>query len=65
MCIRDRRSGRGDTCIASYTAKRLNTSPQGATVWAAAVTSLKMEVEGPFKRNIEEVDNLIQNKYNF
>lgn len=59
------RSGRGDTCIASYTAKRLNASPQEATVWAAAVTSLKMEAEGPFKRNIEEVNNLIQNKYNF
>lgn len=59
------RSGRGDTCIASYTAKRLNASPQGATIWAAAVTSLKMEAEGPFKRNIEEVNNLIQNKYNF
>jgi len=59
------RSGRGDTCIASYTAKRLNASPQEATVWAAAVTSLKMEAEGPFQRNIEEVNNLIQNKYIF
>jgi len=57
------RSGRGDTCIASYTAKRLNASPQEATVWAAAVTSLKMEAEGPFQRTIEEVNNLIQNKY--
>jgi sugar/nucleoside kinase (ribokinase family) len=57
------RSGRGDTCIASYTAKRLSASPQEATVWAAAVTSLKMETEGPFKRTIEEVNNLIQNKY--
>jgi len=59
------RSGRGDTCIASYTAKRLSASPQEATVWTAAVTSLKMEAEGPFQRNIEEVNNLIQNKYNF
>ncbi len=57
------RSGRGDTCIASYTAKRLSASPQDATIWAAAVTSLKMEAEGPFQRNIEEVNNLIQNKY--
>ncbi len=57
------RSGRGDTCIASYVAKRLNASPQDATVWAAAVTSLKMEAEGPFQRTIEEVNNLIQNKY--
>ena len=43
------RSGRGDTCIASYTAKRLSASPQEATTWAAAVTSLKMEAEGPLK----------------
>ncbi len=57
------RSGRGDTCIASYVAKRLSASPQEATVWAAAVTSLKMETEGPFQRTIEEVNNLIQNKY--
>ncbi|MGB2783336.1 MAG: PfkB family carbohydrate kinase [Atribacterota bacterium] len=57
------RSGRGDTCIASYTAKRLSASPQEATVWAAAVTSLKMEAEGPFQRTMEEVNNLIYNKY--
>ncbi len=57
------RSGRGDTCIASYTAKRLNASPQEATVWAAAVTSLKMEAEGPFQRTMKEVNDLIQSKY--
>ena len=57
------RSGRGDTCIASYTAKRLSASPQEATTWAAAVTSLKMEAEGPFQRTIQEVNNLIYNKY--
>ena len=57
------RSGRGDTCIASYTAKRLSASPQEATTWAAAVTSLKMEAEGPFQRTMQEVNNLIYNKY--
>jgi len=57
------RSGRGDTCIAAYMSKRLNASPQDAITWAAAVTSLKMEAEGPFQRTIEEVNNLIQNKY--
>ena len=57
------RSGRGDTCIASYTAKRLNASPQEATIWAAAVTSLKMETEGPFQRTIKELNDLIQSKY--
>src|SRR4030042_5113241 len=44
------RSGRGDTCGAAYVAKRLSAEPEEATVWAAAVTSLKMEAEGPLKR---------------
>jgi len=57
------RSGRGDTCIASYVAKRLSASPAEATIWAAAVTSLKMEAEGPFRREIGEVEELIQRKY--
>ena len=57
------RSGRGDTCIASYVAKRLSDTPREATIWAAAVTSLKMEVEGPFQRTMKEVNDLIQSKY--
>ena len=57
------RSGRGDTCIASYVASRLNASPAEATIWAAAVTSLKMEAEGPFRRDIVEVERLIEEKY--
>jgi len=57
------RSGRGDTCIAAYIAKRLSASPQEAIIWAAAITSLKMEAEGPFQRTIEEVNHLIRTKY--
>jgi sugar/nucleoside kinase (ribokinase family) len=57
------RSGRGDTCLASYMSKRIISSPQEATIWAAAVTSLKMEAEGPFRRSINEVEKLIQEKY--
>ncbi len=57
------RSGRGDTCIASYVASRLSASPAEASIWAAAVTSLKMEAEGPFRRDIGEVEWLIENKY--
>ncbi|MEE4312091.1 MAG: PfkB family carbohydrate kinase [candidate division KSB1 bacterium] len=57
------RSGRGDTCIAAYACKRLSAPPPEATVWAAAVTSLKMEAEGPIRRNISDVERLIQNKY--
>lgn len=57
------RSGRGDTCIASYTAKRLTSSPHEATTWAAALTSLKMEAEGPFKRDVSAVETLIHSAY--
>ncbi len=57
------RSGRGDTCIAAYIAKRLTASPAEASRWAAAVTSLKMEAEGPFHREIAEVEDLVRTKY--
>jgi len=57
------RSGRGDTCISAYISKRLSALPLEATAWAAAVTSLKMEAEGPFQRTIKEVNDLIQSKY--
>lgn len=57
------RSGRGDTCIAAYVAKRLTASPLEATTWAAAVTSLKMEAEGPFRREMDEVQDLIGRRY--
>ncbi len=53
------RSGRGDTCIAAYVAKRLTASPEEATLWAAAVTSLKLEAEGPIRRKVEEVEEWI------
>jgi sugar/nucleoside kinase (ribokinase family) len=58
------RSGRGDTCLAAYTAKRLSATPGEATIWAAAVTSLKMEAEGPFRRDICDVEELIRQRYN-
>lgn len=54
------RTGRGDTCIAAYLGKRLAAPPAKATVWAAALTSLKMEQEGPFRREISEVEALIR-----
>jgi sugar/nucleoside kinase (ribokinase family) len=57
------RSGRGDTCIASYMASRLNSPPAEAIIWAAALTSLKMEVEGPFRWDIAEVRRLIEERY--
>jgi len=57
------RSGRGDTCIASYMARRLNAPPHEAMIWAAALTSLKLDSEGPFRRDIREVEALIRKKY--
>ena len=60
----DGRSGRGDTCIGTYVAMRLTKSPLESGIWAAAVTSLKMENLGPFNRSINEVEALIHEKYN-
>lgn len=57
------RSGRGDTCVGSYVAKRLSLPPQEAGKWAAAVTSLKVERMGMFDRPVEEVERFIQQHY--
>ena len=57
------RSGRGDTSISSYTAARLNKGPAEALKWAVALTSLKLEKEGPFDRSASDVEKLISKKY--
>lgn len=57
------RSGRGDTCVGSYLSRRLSAEPAEATVWAAAVTSLKLEAEGPVRRNRADVEAAIRNRY--
>lgn len=57
------RSGRGDTCIGSYTAMRTQTSAKHAAAWAAAVTSMKMEKLGPFDRNFSEVEEFLSQHY--
>ncbi len=57
------RSGRGDTCVASYVGKRLSGPAHEALVWAAALTSLKLEAEGPFRRPIQDVLDLINREY--
>jgi sugar/nucleoside kinase (ribokinase family) len=59
----DGRSGRGDTCIGAYVAQRLSLAPREAGIWAAAITSLKIENVGPFNRSIPEVEEFIKNKY--
>jgi sugar/nucleoside kinase (ribokinase family) len=60
----DGRSGRGDTCIGTYMFTRLSMTPRDAGIWAAAVTSLKMENLGPFNRPMSEVESFIREKYN-
>jgi len=57
------RTGRGDTCTAAYLGKRLTAPPAEATVWTAALTSLKMEQEGPFRSEISEVEALVRARY--
>jgi sugar/nucleoside kinase (ribokinase family) len=59
----DGRSGRGDTCIGTYVAMRLSMSPLDAGIWAAAVTSLKMEKLGLFDRSVSQVEEFIHTWY--
>ena len=51
------RSGRGDTCGASYVYKRLSLDPEQSIKWAAAATSLKMESDTPLKKSTDEIKN--------
>jgi len=57
------RTGRGDTAMVSYLASRLKASPGESCTFAAAVTSMKLEKEGPFDRNYQEVIARIDNDY--
>lgn len=57
------RSGRGDTCIAAYSCRRLDSDPAEATLWAAAVASLKMESNGPFSSPLQDVEDLLARRY--
>jgi sugar/nucleoside kinase (ribokinase family) len=43
------RTGRGDTCFASYLYRRLSRGPGDAVRYAAALTSIKMESPGVFR----------------
>jgi sugar/nucleoside kinase (ribokinase family) len=53
------RTGRGDTCFSTYVAARERMAPAAACAFAAAVTSLKMERPGPFRRDRAEVEQLM------
>jgi sugar/nucleoside kinase (ribokinase family) len=53
------RTGRGDTCFATYLAKRLVTSPEEACRWAGVVTTLKQERPGPWRGELVHVARLL------
>ncbi len=53
------RTGRGDTCFATYLGKRLTESPAEACRWAAAVTTLKQEKPGPWDGDMVALQDLL------
>jgi len=57
------RTGRGDTCFASYCYWRKDHSPEAACRFAAALTSMKMEAPGPFSGSIQDVEETLQQRY--
>ena len=59
----DGRSGRGDTCVGSYMAARLEHPPEEAICWSAATTSLKVETPGPIRRTYKEIVDLKEQHY--
>jgi sugar/nucleoside kinase (ribokinase family) len=50
------RTGRGDTCFATYLGCRLTASPEEATRLAAAVTTLKQEKPGPWRGTLADAE---------
>lgn len=49
------RTGRGDTCMAAFLARRLTHDPHESGRFAAALCSIKMEAPGPFSGTIDDV----------
>lgn len=54
------RTGRGDTCFASYLGARLTASPGEATRLAGAVTTLKLEKPGPWRGSPADLQRFSQ-----
>ena len=57
------RTGRGDTAFISYLGARISHDTKKALRFSAALTSLKMEAQGPFDLSIQDVENLIEEEY--
>lgn len=56
------RTGRGDTCFATYLGWRLGASPAEAVRVAAAVTTLKQEQAGPWRGTLADVERLLKSQ---
>jgi sugar/nucleoside kinase (ribokinase family) len=56
------RTGRGDTCFATYLGRRLTASAQEATRLAGAVTTLKLEKSGPWRGTLSDVEALLEGR---
>jgi sugar/nucleoside kinase (ribokinase family) len=49
------RTGRGDTTMGAYLARRIDHSVQESLAFAVALASIKMETPGPFRGSLEDV----------
>jgi sugar/nucleoside kinase (ribokinase family) len=56
------RTGRGDTCFATYLGKRLTGSVEEAVRLASAVTTLKQEQTGPWRGTLADVAALLADR---
>ena len=57
------RTGRGDTSFTTYIAERMNKNQQDSITYSAALTSIKMEIPGPFKKTRKEIQEFIKLNY--
>ena len=57
------RTGRGDTCTAAYVSERFHNNMEEAAKFSAALTSLKIEIPGPFKQTRIEVEKFLKEFY--
>lgn len=56
------RTGRGDTCFATYVGKRLSAPAEEACRFAAAITTLKQEQPGPWRGTLDDVAALLASR---
>lgn len=59
----DGSTGRSDACISAYLVGRLKSSPEDSCKFAAAVTSLKLEKEGPFDGTYQDILDKLAKDY--